>query len=129
MVPLVPERLSRNIVVLCNSLADVAVEGGLFRKLYSDTCKELARMADIFPTFREEEAGPETTLLKVFASDGAGYCGLSRSSQAVQPEDAPLVLSISPVEYVPENVDAGVVEARGFVLPLVRIERCFNGVR
>jgi hypothetical protein len=99
------------------------------RKLQSNTREELASMVNISTTSWEEEAGPETALLKVFACDSASNRRLSRPGHAIQPEDAPLVLSVSPAEYLLKNVDAGIMESSGFMLFVVRIEGGICSVR
>ena len=78
-------------------------------------------MTNIATTSCEEEACTKQPSLRVFAGDGAGNRGLSRAGQAIQPEDGPPIFSICPVEYLLKNADAGVREASGFVLPIVRI--------
>jgi len=48
LVPLVAERLARNVAALRNSVANVLVESGYAaRKLPRNTCDELACMADV----------------------------------------------------------------------------------
>jgi hypothetical protein len=117
MVPLVTERLSRNVAALHNSVANVLVQSGYTaRKLYGNRRNELANMPNIPTTSCEEEASSKTSLLKIFAGDSASNCGLSRTGQAAQPEDASLVLSVSPPVYLSKKVDAGIREARGRVL-------------
>jgi hypothetical protein len=61
----------------------------------------------------EEEAGPEVFLLKVSTGDCAGDRGLSRTCQAIEPEDAALVLFISPVVYLSKKLDASIWKTRG----------------
>jgi hypothetical protein len=69
-------------------------------------------MPNISAASCEEEAGTETFLLKVSTGNRAGDRRLSRAGQAVQPEDAALILSISPVVYLSKKLDAGITEAR-----------------
>ena len=71
----------------------------IVRQLYSNSHVELACMADISIASWEEEAGSETLLLEVVPSNSARNRGLSRAGQTVQPEDTPLILSVSPVIY------------------------------
>ena len=59
----------------------------------------------------------------------ARNCRLPRASQAVQPEYALLVSFISPVEYLSEEIDAGIRKAGGIVLSLICIEWCICGGR
>jgi hypothetical protein len=42
---------------------------------------------------------------------------LSHAGRAVQPEDMPVILSISPVVYLVKEIDASIREASGLVLP------------
>ena len=49
-------------------------------ELHGKTCEELASIAHISATLREEEAGSKTLLLIISTGDGAGDCGLSRPS-------------------------------------------------
>lgn len=76
-MPLIAERLARNIAPLRNSVVNILLKSGYTaRKLQSDACDELACMANVTTTTREEEAGPETLSLKVFASNSTSNCGL-----------------------------------------------------
>lgn len=71
---------------------------------------------------RKEEASLETLMLVLFVGDRPSDRRLSHSSQAIQPEDALLVLAISLSECFLKNVNAGLWETSGFVLPLIRVE-------
>ena len=129
-MPLVAERLTRNVATLRNSAINVLIESWyVVRKLHGDTCNELAGVANISPASREEEAGPETTLFKVSSSHSASNRGLSRACQAIQPEYTPLILSISPIKYLLKNIDARVRKASRLVLPGVRIKGRFCSER
>ena len=56
-------------------------------------------------------------LLEVVPSNSVRNGGLSRAGQTVQPEDTPLVLSVSPAVYLLKKVDTGIREAiRGVLL-------------
>ena len=80
-MPLVTERLARNIAALCNSVANVLVKSGYAaRKLQRNACDELACMADVTTATREEEAGPKILLLKVFAGNSTSNCRLPSAS-------------------------------------------------
>ena len=79
-------------------------------------------MVNVSTTSREEEARPETLPPIVFAGHSACNRRLSRAGQAAQPEDAWSIVLISPVVNLLKDVDAGVWEAGGLVLPRVRIE-------
>jgi hypothetical protein len=57
------------------------------------------------------------------------YCRLASAGQAAQPEDAWRVFAIGPVVYLAEEVDAGVGQAGGVVLSLVRVEGRVPGGR
>jgi hypothetical protein len=50
------------------------------RELHGKTCEELAGIAYISTTLREQEAGPKTLLFKESASDSACNRRLSRPS-------------------------------------------------
>ena len=63
-------------------------------------------------------------LIKAFTGDCACDHQLSRASQAVQPENALLILSISPVVYFLEDASVSIGKAGRVVLSLVYIERC-----
>jgi hypothetical protein len=54
---------------------------------------------------------------------------LSRAGQAVGPERVPLILSLSPVVYLVNEIDACMREASGRMLFGIRIDRCLVGVR
>ena len=54
---------------------------------------------------------------------------LSRAGQAVQPEDVPLVLSISPIVYLVRGIDGSIREVSRLLLLGIRIERCIVGER
>jgi hypothetical protein len=86
-------------------------------------------MTNISTASGEEEAGPETALPKVSAGNRAGNRGLTRAGPAVQPEDALLVLYVSPVEYLPKEIDTGVMEASGLVLLCVRVKGRILSIR
>ena len=130
MVPLVTERLSRNVAALRNSVANVLVQSGYTsRKLYGNRRNELASMPNISTTSCEEEASSKTSLVKIFAGDSASNCGFSRTGQAVQPEDAPLVFSFSPLIYLSKDLDTGVFEACRIMLFCIRVEARIFGVR
>ena len=123
MVPLVAHRLVCDIITLRHGVANVLTESrNVIRKLYSNTCGELACMTDVSTASQEEEASPEPLFCKVFASDCTGNRRLSRAGQAVQPEDARRILPISPYLYFLKKIDAGVLKAGRFVLSMVRIE-------
>jgi hypothetical protein len=62
----------------------------------------------------------------VFAGNRAGDGGLPSASHAVQPEDAPLVIPISPSLYLTEDVDSGVREAERVVPVVVIVESCLR---
>jgi hypothetical protein len=64
----------------------------------------------------------------VRVGDSPSNRGLSRTSQAVQPEDQAIIVFTSPIVYFTQNVDAGFREAGRFVLPMIRIEGGFNSV-
>lgn len=68
-------------------------------------------------------------LIKAPAGDCARDRRLPRASKAVQPENALLVLSISPVVYFLEEAGTGVGKASGFVLLRKGVEGRFSGVR
>jgi hypothetical protein len=80
-------------------------------------------MAYISTASREEEAGSEALLVEVSTGHGARNRRLPRAGEAVQPEDASLVLSVGPAVYVSEKVDAGIGEAGRVVSSLVCVER------
>jgi hypothetical protein len=86
-------------------------------------------MANISAASREEEAGPETRFIEVIASDSPRNRGLARASQTVQPEETPLILTVSPVIYLSKEVDAGIGEANGLMLIRKRVEARFDGAR
>jgi hypothetical protein len=50
-------------------------------------------------------------LVKVFASNGAGDSGLPSASHAIELEDTPFIIAISPCPNLVENVDLGILEA------------------
>jgi hypothetical protein len=64
-------------------------------------------------------------VLRKRAGNSASDRRLPRASQALQPEDAPLILSVRPVVYLFEDVDASVLKASGFMLPGIQIEGRF----
>ena len=86
-------------------------------------------MTDISPASGEEETRSKTYFVIVFAGDRAGDGGLSSAGHAVQPEDAPLVMPISPCHYLLEDVDSGVREAKRVVLLVGRVEGCLSSIR
>jgi len=100
----------------------------IVRKLHRDARGELACVADVAAAAREEEAGRQM-LLVVPSRDGPRDGRLARARQAAQPEDASLVLSISPAVYLIEEVDTRVSEAGRLVPLCVRVERRVFGVR
>lgn len=55
-------------------------------------------------------------MVEIFAGNRTGDGRLSGAGQAVEPEDASLVLILSPCFYFLNNVDAGAREAIGSVL-------------
>jgi hypothetical protein len=115
--------------MLGNSVANMVYNRWLIvRKLHGDSCKELASMADISTTSREEEARPESLLIIVFARNSACNCRLSCASQTIQPEDAPFVFTISPAAYLLKNVNSGVREASWVIMFDIRVERRFSCV-
>jgi hypothetical protein len=65
----------------------------------------------------------------VFSSYCASDGGLSSAGHPVQPEDAPLIIPISPYPYLLEDVDAGVGEAKRVVLLIGRVEGCIGSRR
>jgi hypothetical protein len=130
VVPLVAERLTCDVATLCDSVANVLIESGyVVRKLDGDACNELSRVANVSTASREEEAGPETRFMEIVASDSPRNRGLARASQTIQPEETPLVLTVSPVKYLSKEVDAGIREANGLMLVRKRVEARFDGVR
>jgi hypothetical protein len=63
MVPLVTERLARNVAALRSSVANILVQGGYAaRKLYGNRRNELASTPNISTTSCEEEASSKTSL-------------------------------------------------------------------
>jgi len=67
-------------------------------------------------------------LIEVFAGDCARNRRLARTSKAVQPENAPLVLFLGLVVYLLKEVDAGIGKASRFVLLRVGVEGRFSYV-
>jgi len=99
------------------------------RKLHSDTGRKFARMTNITTAFGEEEAGPQGTAIVEPTSHSSRDCGLSRTSETVQPVQTPLVLCISPAVYLVQESRSCTGQAERLVLPNIRIERRFDGVR
>lgn len=64
----------------------------------------------------------------VCMGDSPSNCGLSRASQAVQPEDQAIIVFTSPIAYLTQTVDVGFREAGRFVLPMIRVEGRFKSV-
>jgi hypothetical protein len=100
VVPLVTEGLVQDVATLRNSVADALAESRcVVRKLEGDACDEFARMANVPTASRKKEAGSETLFVEVVASDSPRNRGLSRASQTIQPEETPLILTVSPIVY------------------------------
>lgn len=119
-MPLIAERLTCYIAALCESIAYVLVErGDIARQLPRNARDELACVVCISTAAREEEAGSEALLVIKFAGHGASNRRLSRTGQAMQPENA--VSAIGPVIYLLEEVDARIVKAF-WVVSLVCVE-------
>ena len=109
--------------MLLYGVADLALRGWYAaRELDRDARDELARVADVSACSREEEACGESALRVVTRSYRLRYGRLAGASQAAQPEDAGRVVAIGPVVYLAQEVDAGVGQAGGVVLALVRVE-------
>ena len=87
--------------------------------MHSNAGKEFASIASISSAPGEEEAGSEAPLIKVFAGDRPCDRGFPGAGEPIKPEDALLVLSVCPREYLLENIDARIREASRFVLLLV----------
>jgi len=129
-LPLIAQRLAGNVAALFNGIVDTLPQcWHAVRKLHRDARNELACMADVAAVAREEEAGCETLPVVVPARDRPRDCRLTRPCQAAQPEDASLVLSLSPVVYLVEEANARVGEADRLVLLGVRVKGCVFGVR
>jgi hypothetical protein len=86
-------------------------------------------MTDISSAPGEEETRSQTVSVIVFAGDSAGDRGLSGASHAVQPEDTPFVMSISPCHYLLKDVDSGLGEAKRVMLLVIGIEGCLSSIR
>ena len=120
LLPLVMERLARNIPALRDSFANV-LRGGRYanRKLQRNARDKFACVADISTATGKEEAGPKTLLLRVSTGNCTCDGRLPSAGQAIQPENAPLIMSGRPIIYVLEEFDAGVLEASWLVSSLV----------
>lgn len=86
-------------------------------------------MASISTTSGEEEACSKAFLFIVFSRHGPGNSGLPRASQAVQPEYAPLILSVSPCSYLLKDVNSSIPEAQRFILSLRRVEGRLGSIK
>ena len=130
MLPLVAQRLTDNVAALCYSVADMLPRRWhAVRELHCDARHKLACMAYVAATAREEEAGRKTLPIVVPARHRPGNGRLARARQAVQPEDAPLVLTVHPAVCLVKEVDARVGKAGRLVLLRVRVEGRVNSVR
>ena len=119
---MVAEGLVLDIAILRNCGANVVLERWRpFRKLGGNGGENFSRMANISATSREEEAGSEMTLLKVFAGDGTSDCGLPCASQAAEPIYPPLIFS-SPCSYLLKDADSSIRKAGRVMLSLSRVE-------
>jgi hypothetical protein len=86
-------------------------------------------MAHISTASREEEAGSKALLVEISPSDSARDCRLPGAGQTIEPEDASIVLSVSPIVYISDEVDTGVGKAGRIVLSLVCIKGRVDGIR
>ena len=86
------------------------------RKLDRNAGNEPARPADIAAASREEKASTQTLLCMIPAGDRACDCCFASASQAAQPENVLLALSICPFVHSVQEVNTGVFEARCVVL-------------
>jgi hypothetical protein len=65
-------------------------------------------------------------LFIVYAGNRAGYSGLSSAGHAVQPEDAPFIMPISPCHYLLKDVNSSVAEADWVMLLVLRVKGCLS---
>lgn len=74
-------------------------------------------------------SGSETLLIEVFSSNSACNLGVPRAGQAIQPEDTPPILPISPVINLSKEVDPRVDKAGWLVSLCIRVKGRLIGVR
>jgi hypothetical protein len=130
VLPLIVQRLLRDVAALCDSVADVLSRCWyVVRKLHRDACDEFACMANVAAASREEEASCQTLLIEVPTCDCLRDCRLACACKAAEPEDASLIRSIRPTVYLVQKAFARVAEAGAFVLFCVRIKGRVSSLR
>jgi hypothetical protein len=90
--------------------------GHATRKLDCNASDKSACPTDIAAASGEEKAGTQMLLCMIAAGDRACNCCFASASQAAQPENILLVLSVCPLVYTVQEINAGIGEAGSLML-------------